>query len=336
MVRMGLIGAGTMGRMYARAFTQSRSTDLVAICDLDLKVARALGRAFGVRAVYDDCAAMLRAEELDAVTVATPDRHHRRPAVACLRAGKHVLCEKPLATTMRDCAAIRDAVHRYGGKFMVNFGNRHKMQTYTLKRRLDAGELGLIENAFIQLREPIHKTRTLSWAADTTPAFFLLSHCTDTVLYLIGGKVREVYARANYGVLRGRGLDTPDCQVAVLALEDGATVVMDANWIMPDGFARGIDFSLELIGQKGSIYAAMRSHDMEVSLKAAEASDYDGGGADPLGIEHSWWINSVNYFVECIERGVEPRPTVEEGMEVTRVLLAIEQSCRTGKAVRLG
>ncbi|NLW51353.1 MAG: Gfo/Idh/MocA family oxidoreductase [Candidatus Brocadiaceae bacterium] len=332
---MGLIGAGTMGRMYAGAFTQSASAELVAVCDLDGRKARALGRAFGVKALYEDYAEMLRAEELDAVTVATPDRYHRKPAVGCLRAGMHVLCEKPLATTMADCRAIRDAVRKYDRRLMVNFGNRHKMQTYAMKGRLDAGELGPIENAFIQLREPIHKTRTLAWAADTTPTFFLLSHCTDTVLYLIGGQVREVYARANYGVLKARGLDTPDCQVAMLGLDSGATVVMDANWIMPDGFARGIDFTLELIGQKGTIYTAMRSHDMEVSVKKAEAPDYDGGGIDPLGRRHGWWINSVNYFIECLERGVEPRPGAEEGMEVTRVLLAIEQSCRTGKVVKL-
>jgi predicted dehydrogenase len=335
MVRMALIGAGTMGRMYAGAFTQSRSAELVSICDLDRKKARALGRRFDVRALYEDYAEMLRAEELDAVTVATPDRYHRKPAVDCLRAGKHVLCEKPLATTVRDCEAMCRAVEKYGRKFMVNFGNRHKMQTYTMKRRLDAGELGAIENVFIQLREPIHKTKTLAWAGDTTPAFFLLSHCTDTVLYLIGGQVREVYARANYGVLKARGMNTPDCQVAMLGMDSGATVVMDANWIMPDGFARGIDFTLELIGQKGTIYTAMRSHDMEVSIKKAEAPDYDSRGIDPLGVKHSWWINSVNYFIECIERDVEPRPTVEEGMAVTRVLLAIEESCRTGEVVKL-
>jgi len=335
MVRMGLIGAGTMGNMYANAFTQCKGSELVAICDLDLGKARSLGGRYGVSKFYKDYGEMLAAEELDAVTVATPDFHHRGPAVACLRAGKHVLCEKPLATTMRDCAAIRNAVHRAGRKFMVNYGNRHKMQTYAMKARLDRGELGRIENVFVQLREPIHKTGTLAWAGETTPAFFLLSHCTDTVLYLIGGKVKEVYARANYGLLKSRGLNTPDCQVAMLGMDSGATVVMDANWIMPEGFARGIDFTMELIGEKGSIYAAMRSHDMEVFGEKAECPDYDGSGVDPLGVKHSWWLGSVYYFIECLERDVGPHPDVEEGMEVTRVLLAIEQSCRTGRIVRL-
>ena len=86
MIRMGLIGAGTMGKSYARAFGQCRSAELIAICDLDLRKARSLGRRSGVRSLYADYNEMLRSEELDAVTVATPDFHHHKPAIACLRA----------------------------------------------------------------------------------------------------------------------------------------------------------------------------------------------------------------------------------------------------------
>lgn len=335
MVRMGLIGAGTMGRMYAHAFTQCRSSELVAVCDIDERKARSLARRHGVRGVYADYDSMLAAEDLDAVTVATPDFYHRGPAIACLRAGKHVLCEKPLATTLRDCGAIRDAVQKYGRKLMVNFGNRHKTKLYTIKERLDAGELGEIVNVFIQLREPLRKTRTLEWVAKTTPTFFLLSHCTDTVMYLIGGRPCEVYAKASYGVLRSRGIDTSDAVVAMLHFDNGAVVTMDANWIMPEGFTPQIDFTVELIGQKGAVYCKLRSDDLRLYARRAQSLDYSRGSADPLGVVHGWWYNSVYYFVECIERDVEPAPNAEDGLEVTRVLLAIERSARTGKAVKL-
>jgi len=152
MIRMGLIGAGTMGALYARAFSQSSAAELVAVCDLDPGRAEALGRRHGVERLYADCQEMLRAEELDAVAVATPDFHHREPAVACLRAGVDVLCEKPLATTMADCHAIREAVRETGRRLMVNFGNRHKRQVCKLKEQLDAGALGPVENVFIRLR----------------------------------------------------------------------------------------------------------------------------------------------------------------------------------------
>ncbi len=335
MIRMGLIGAGTMGKSYARAFGQCRSAELIAICDLDLRKARSLGRRSGVRSLYADYNEMLRSEELDAVTVATPDFHHHKPAIACLRAGKHVLCEKPLATTLRDCAAIRDAVAKYGRKLMINFANRHKRQIYSIKQSLDAGELGKVENAFIQLREPLYKTRTLEWVEKTTPTFFLLSHCTDTVLYLLGGTPREVYARANYGVLSSQGLNTPDTVIAVLTLDNGATVVMDANWIMPKGFAPNIDFTLELIGEKGAIYSKLRSGDVMLYADRPSNLNYAGGAVDPLGTTRGWWLDSVYYFIECLESDVEPAPGAEEGMQVTRVLLAIEESARKGKIVKL-
>ncbi len=335
MIRVGLVGAGTMGRMYARAFTQCKSAELVAICDLDLSKARSLGRRWHVRSLYANCEEMLRSEDLDAVTVATPDFHHRKPVIACLKAGKHVLCEKPLATTMRDCTAIRDAVAKYDRRLMVNYGNRHKSQVYAIKQRVDAGELGKIENVYIQLREPIHKTRTLAWVDKTTPTFFLLSHCTDTVMHLIGGMPQEVYARANYGVLSGQGLETPDTVTAMLSFDNGATVTMDANWIMPEGFAPQIDFTVELIGQKGAIYCDLRSRDMMLYAKRAKSVDYDSASVDPLGTTHGWWSNSVYYFVDCLELGVAPQPDAEQGLRVTQVLLAIEQSARTGKAVKV-
>jgi predicted dehydrogenase len=335
MLRMGLIGAGTMGAMYARAYSRHPAVEFAAVCDLDLKQARSLARKSGAGAAYADSAAMLKEADLDAVTVATPDAAHRKPVVACLRAGKDVLCEKPLATTMRDCEAICAAVDKSGRRLMVNYGNRHKTQVYGLKEQLDAGKLGRVENAFIKLREPLWKTKSLKWLGETTPTWFLLSHCTDTLLYLLTAMPSEVYARATRGVLAAQGTDTPDAVVAMLAFSDGATAVMDANWVMPRGFAPEIDFRLELIGEKGAVYADLRSIDMMLYTDGAKAVDYDLGAADPLGQVTGWWYRSVGYFVECLERGIEPHPTAEEGTQVTRILLAIEESARTRKGISL-
>jgi len=335
MIRMGLIGAGTMGAMYAQAYSQSPLAEMAAICDLDEAKLAAFADAFGVTGVYTDYGEMLAEEQLDAVTVATPDFHHRDPVLACLESGAAVLCEKPLATTMADCEAIRDAVRGRGGTLMVNYGNRHKRQVYAIRAALGRGELGRVENVFVQLREPIHKTDTLAWLDRTTPTFFLLSHCTDTVMHLIGGAPVEVYAKATYGVLSGRGIDTPDAVVAMLTFDHGTVVTMDANWIMPRGFAPEIDFRIELIGEEGSIYSNLRSDDLMLYSAEARALDYGIGTADPLGRVHGWWLDSVYYFLRCLEDDVRPEPTVEDGLNVTRVLLAIDESARTGLPVNL-
>ncbi len=335
MIRMGLIGTGTMGAMYAAAYRQYERAKLVAVCDLDEQKADDLAGVDGLPRVYPNHAQMLATEDLDAVTVATPDAHHRGPVIDCAEAGLAVLCEKPLATTMEDCHAMRDAVRTHGIKLMVNYGNRHKRKVYALKERIARGELGRVETAFIQLREPIHKTVELAWLEQTTPTFFLLSHCTDTVTYLLGALPCEVYAKATYGVLRDRGIETPDAVVAMLTFPDGAVVTMDANWIMPDGFAPEIDFSLEMVGDKGAAYCKLRSEDFMLYTDRAQAVDYNISARDPFGFAHGWWNSSVYYFVECVRRGIDPVPDVDDGLNVTRVLLAIEESAREGKAVSL-
>jgi predicted dehydrogenase len=90
MLRMGLIGAGTMGAWYARTFGEYERSQLVAVCDLNEAKAQALAGQWQA-ATYSDYRDMLAQEQLDAVAVATPDRYHRAPVVACLEAGKHVL-----------------------------------------------------------------------------------------------------------------------------------------------------------------------------------------------------------------------------------------------------
>jgi predicted dehydrogenase len=136
-------------------------------------------------------------------------------------------------------------------------------------------------------------------------------------------------------VLKSRGINTPDAVVAMLRFDNGAVVTMDANWIMPDGFTQDIDFRLEVIGERGAIYAPLRSDDLMLYTSRAVSLDYDLGPVSPLGVVQGWWYNSVYYFVECLERGVVPVPGAEEGFAVTRVLLAIEESARRGRAVRL-
>jgi len=335
MLKMALVGAGTMGELYCVAFTQCPLSELVAICDLDEAKAGKLASKYRVPGCYSDVNAMLAQADVDAVAIATPDFHHRAPAVACLRAGKDVLCEKPLATKMKDCRAITAAVKKSGRKLMVNYGNRHRPNARLIHDRVQAGEIGKVQNVFIRLREQLCKTKTLAWAAQTTPTFFLLSHCTDTVRWIIGGTATEVHARGSCGVMKGRGLDTPDTVAAMLTFDNGAVVTMDASWIMPDGFEPSIDFRIEIIGEKGVIYADLYPRDLLVYGKKTRGLDHSSGPVDPMGRTLSWWFNSCCYFVECVESDMAPEPSVEDGMEVTRILLAIEKATQTRGVVSL-
>ena len=121
---MGIIGTGLWGSHHARAFTTLPRTTLAAVCDIDADRAQAFAREHGAAKAYTDHRALLADPAVDAVSVATPDFAHADPLVAAAEAGKHVIVEKPLATTHEDLARIEAAVKASGVTFMVDFHNR--------------------------------------------------------------------------------------------------------------------------------------------------------------------------------------------------------------------
>ena len=332
---MAIIGAGVMGARYAKVLANYGAADLRAVCDLDEGKAARVAAEHDAPATYTSYDTMLATEELDAIVVATPDFAHRAPAEACLEAGMDVLCEKPLATTIEDCEALVAAVRQSGRKFMVSYGNRHRMNAQRIKEMLDSGQLGPLKHVYIRLNEKLAKTATIDWLARTSPTWFLLSHCVDTVRWLTGAEFTEVSARAVYGAVEeALGARTPDVVSALATLSSGATVVLESAWILPDSYLSPVDFRIELLGASGCIHADLFPHDLQRSApEQSGAVDYSAGVLGPLGKVQGWWEESVRYFVDCLERDVDPAPSVHDGYAATRVLLAIDEAVSSGEPV---
>lgn len=328
-LKVGIVGAGTMGELYGAVLSQHESSDLVCICDKDLDRARRLGRRHGVSDIYQDTEQMLGAADVDAVVVATPDFFHRELVLACLDAGKSVLCEKPLATTLEDCRAIVDAVEVSGKKLMVNYGNRHRPNARALKGILDEGRLGRIEYLYVRLNERIGKTRTLAWADKTSPIFFLLSHCVDLVQWLLDEEIGQVRGYTVDGILRKEGIETPDLAVFLGRTASGTVVNLESTWALPESYSPNIDFCLQIVGEEGACQVDLFPHDLNVYGESAQAFDYSFKGVDYAGTPAGWWGSSVRYFVSCVLQDELPRPTAEEGLSVTKTLLAMIASAES-------
>ena len=110
-INIAVIGAGIMGRLHARVIFESNREELVAVVDLDESKAKDLAKRYDVES-FSDYTEMLKNVQVDAVCVATPDSMHSDPVRACLREGKHVIVEKPLATNLKDSAAIVDTAKK--------------------------------------------------------------------------------------------------------------------------------------------------------------------------------------------------------------------------------
>ena len=336
MIRIALIGAGTMGQWYARVLAEYDGAELVAICDLDKKKAKALADEWGGK-VYEDYRKMLKAEKLDAVAVATPDMFHREPVVACLDAGKHVLCEKPLATTMEDALAMKEAVKKSGRQLMINFGNRHRARGKKLRELLlERSEIGEIATVYIELNERLSKTSTLAWSADTSPVWFLISHCVDYVRYTTGLEIVEIFGYQTRKVLKSRGSDASDTSIFVGKLSNGGHVFIGSSWAYPDDYTFDLDFPMRVIGTKGLVEAQMHSRDIMLhSAKPAQVVNFTYNYLDYRGHKEDWWTQSTQYFLHCIETGAHALPDVDDGIACLKVLLAMDESIKTAKPVAI-
>lgn len=324
-----------MGTAYAKAVREYPRAQVAAVCDLDAARARELADTSGADA-FGSVDEMLGAADLGAAVVATPDFAHREPVVSCLEAGTAVLCEKPLATTEEDCAAIADAVAQSNRPFMVNYGNRHRPAALKMRQALDEGRIGTPEYVYVRLNERLAKTLTINWLARTSPLWFLMSHCVDLVYWLLDDEFVSVFGRERQGAVATHAAGVPDVCVCLATTRSGCQVVLEAAWNLPEGFAPNIDFFVEVIGETGVIQTDLFPHDLNVYAQRAESVDHTFGVPGARGFGLGWWQESVRYFVDSVFDGRPLRPTVEEGSAVTRALLAAERSLGSGAVEAVG
>jgi len=321
--------------MHARAFAASPAASLVAVCDQDAGRAAALAAEFGFSDHGADWRALVARSDIRAVGIATPDFAHGEIALAAIRAGKHVLIEKPLATTVAECEEILAARKAEGVKLMVDFHNRWNLPFVNLRRAIAAGQLGSLMMMNIRLNDTrFVPTRMLSWAAKSSPLQFLGSHLVDLIYFLSGAAIKRVYSVSRSVVLRGLGIDTPDFFQSVLELSTGGTAVVENCWILDEHTPSICDLQCEVVGSKGTAYVNAINHRMaEVySAKGAELPDVSAA-ADLYGKPVGFAVASIQHFVDCVVNNQPPLVTGEDGLAVARVLAAVEQSARTGLPV---
>ena len=273
---------------------------------------------------------------LDAVIVATPDFAHRAPVCDAVAAGLPVLCEKPPATTLEDADAMVRAARAANRAVMINFGNRHRPNARRARELVQAGALGRVRYVYVRLNERLCKTRTISWLSRTSPVWFLLSHCVDLVRWLLDDDFAEVYARAAYGAVDKLAPGVPDTCAALCTTRGGVCVNLESSWAMPDAYFGNIDFALEVIGDQGAIQVDLFPHDLQFHRhEGAMVEDYSMGVLLPAGHSMGWWEESTRSFFHAVATGGQVSPTVEEGREVTRTLVALDRSLAEGRAVAL-
>ena len=336
----GVIGAGIVGgAWHAHVYHHMQRAKLVAICDLNAERAREVADRYGVAHVYTDYRELLARDDIAAVSIATPDFAHRVIAVAAARAGKHILIEKPLATTNADADAILQAVDEAGVKLMVDFHNRANPAFTTAKQAVQAGDLGALQYIYARLSNTTFvPTQMLPWASQSSALWFLASHMLDMATWLLEDKPTRVYAVSRSGILKARGIDTQDFHIAIVEFAGGAVVTLENAWILPETEPNVFNLKMELLGSDGSLYINTSDNRAveQYTRDAASLPDTLGFTLDAGSARLSGFVlEAIARFVDAV---IDDQPALATGAEaalVTRVLCAIEESAASGVPVDL-
>ena len=337
-VGFGVIGAGLFGENHALVYSRLPGVELIAVCDQNEVRAREIAERYGARAHCTDYARLLADPEIKAVSIATPDFAHAEIALAAAEAGKHILCEKPLATTVEEAQAIVDAAARAGVKLMVDFHNRANPPFVAARESVRNGTIGTPAYAYARLSNTTFvPLEMLSWAGRSSALWFLGSHAVDIMRFILDDTVVRVQAVSRAGILHKLGVDAPDFHVAIAEFARGAVVTFEHAWILPQSQPMVYDFKLELLGSDGAVYVDSSHHG---------AFEQHAGGrlsyGDVLGVTPTSDLRTGGFVLEAIARFVDAvlydRPvlaTGEDGLEATRIVAAIQRSAETSQAVEV-
>ncbi len=336
-INIAIVGAGVWGETHAAIFQEHPYANPVAICDKNVARARALADRFGITAVYGDVDEMLAAGGFDAVSIVTPDHLHADIAVACANAGKHLLIEKPIATTVQDVHRIVDAARRNNVRVMVDLHNRWSPPFAQAKAELTAGTLGDLRSAYFRLNDTKWvATDMLPWAASSSILWFLGSHSLDTLQWLFDDIVTRVYCVASRGVLDSLGVQAEDVYLTTLEFKNGGIAQMENGWITPNANPCVNDIKCTLSGDKGLIAIDASHHNLIQMVTDTAVTVPDVLVRNKVhGRVKGFAYESIRSFVDKLATGEPFIVSMEDAAKTSIAILAIMESAKTRTPVTI-
>ena len=354
--KIGIIGCGGIaeGKHLPALKTQSDRVELVAFCDIVEERAIKNAKAYGTpdAKVYTDYKELLKDPEIEAVHVLTPNRMHGPITVDALNAGKHVMCEKPMAKTAADARAMLKAAQDNGKILTIGYQNRFRKDSLYLKKLVERGDLGDI---YYAKAHAIRRRAVPTWGVFTNEyeqgggsLIDIGTHALDLTLWEMNnykpqmvmgstfhklGKIKE--SGNAWGDWDTENFTVEDSAFGMIKMEDGTTIMLESSWALntlDEGEAKttlcgtkaGIDMRNGLTINKADMGSLTQT---EINLGGKGVAFFDANsGPSPAEMECAQWI-------DAIQNGTEVMVKPEQALVVTEILEAIYKSQETGKAV---
>lgn len=335
-VGMAVVGLGIWGQNHALVYSDYHRSKLVAVCDANEDRAKEYGISYGCHytASVEELAADSR---IAAVSIATPDFAHFDVALKLIRAGKHVLIEKPLTTSVRESKILVEEARRAGVKLMVDFQNRWNPSYGVIKHAVMDGNFGKPVMGYIRLSNAIQVAlEWLPWAARSGPQWFLLPHTMDLMTWFFDAKPVRVHAFGSRGVLSAKGVDTFDAIQAQVLYDNGAFATFESSWIVPNGAPSVIDTQMGLYGSSGRIEFDQDFTGVEITGQTKLSYPWlPVGERNIFGKLDGWIYEPMRHFVDCVADDIQPAATGVEGLLNVAMIEGVLRSIECGHSIEL-
>lgn len=331
-IKVGVIGCGKIGDVgHLTGYKDCPNTQVVAVSDINEKAAKAMAEKYQVPHYFTDYKEMLAMKEIDAISVAVPNFLHAEMTIAACNAGKHVLCEKPMATTLEEAQLMIDAAQRNNVILEICMAYRYTTQAQAAKKIFDSGMLGKINSVVAVFGSPgpefwspegqwfFNKKLAMGGAmAD------LGIHLIDVVRYLVGSDVSKV---CGFTATHEKKADVDDSGACSLLFKNGTLGTLFSSWTYKPG-----GMYITFFCEKGTLYFGRNPRydkPLVVELVDPPSTLIPELPAMPES------GTRYQHFIHCIESGQSPMTNGTEGMKALKVILGLYESMEKGITVEI-
>lgn len=338
MLKVGVLGCGTIARVrHLLEYDNNKEVEITAVCDIVEERAEEMAKLYGAKA-FTDYRDVLENKEIDVISICLPNYLHASVTIAALNAGKHVLCEKPMATSKDEAEAMIAAGKLNEKKLMIAHNQRFVASHQKAKEIIESGKLGKIYSFSTTFGHPGPEEWSIdgaeSWFFDKERAFIgamgdLGVHKADLMRYLMG-EFSEVGAFIETNAKQNTEVD--DNAVCILRTESGIIGTLTASW----AYVTGGDNSTIIYGENGTlrleadpVYSLIEEYrdGTIINHQLEKIQTNEEGGQSNSSI--------IDYFVTSILENSEPPIPGEEGMKSLEIILAAIESQETRQIVSI-
>ena len=334
-VGVGIVGAGIVSGGYLEFFSQNARTELCAVAEINSAVRDSVAKSYAPRLLTDDFECLIKSKQVDLVVVCTPHDLHYPVVMAALGSGKHVLCEKSLAKSVRESDEMLDAAYANGARLFASHNMRFGARIITLKEIIENGSLGrpfLAEFSYLG-NEVARMSDLDNWKCDLKRAGggVLLDggcHMTDvlnacfgraTTVQALGGRL--VVAAPNKG---------EDNAVVLIEYDSGVLAQLTASFTVSNVGGPGLILGMNVFGTGGSVFSTYNSHGLQEYMEV-----YRVEGKELIDLSKVAVPDKNQHFLDCLLTGREPLVTALDARNAVAVVEAAYESMRTGRRVEV-